>query len=76
MPYSKRACLNASKVLNLQIGNHEKGFIGDYLTKGCHANEGFAFYGTGGDLIWHKTTLIKPNYRPNGYDCGNSTNNN
>ena len=70
IPYSKTACLNVSEESNLQLGNHERAFIGNYPIKGCHAKNGIAFFGTDATLIDHQTSLIMPYFRPNGYDCG------
>ena len=67
------ACVNASKDMGLQLGEIGKDFPGDYSIKGCHALDGVAFYGTEGTSIGHQTSLVKPHYRPNGYDCGTLT---
>ena len=64
------ACVNASKKMGLQLGEIGKDFAGDYSIKGCHASDGVAFFGIEGKSIGHRTSLVKPNYRPNGYDCG------
>ena len=53
------------------MGGNGKAFIGNYDIRGCHAQGRFAYYG----IDWkekdsHRKFLIKPFYRPNGYDCG------
>ena len=70
-PYTKRACLTASTQLGLQIGDDVHEFIGDYSIKGCHSKDGTSFFGVGGSIVDHQKSLVAPNYRPNGYDCGN-----
>ena len=72
VPYTARACLNASVHLGLQIGHDGKDFIGDYDIKGCHAEGKTAYFGMGGNgSIDSRSSLIKPTFRPNGFDCGN-----
>ena len=71
VPYSQRACFNASIHQGLQLGGNGKKFIDYHGTKGCHAIGGFAYYGielTQKNL--HRTSLLLPFFRPNGYDCG------
>ena len=70
MPYSKRACLNASTLLGLQLGDVGKDFIGDYPIEGCHAKGGVAFFGNKINSLKLRTTLVLPHFRPNGFDCG------
>lgn len=55
---------------NLQIGDVGSDFIGNYSIKGCHAKARRAFFGIDGNIIEHQISLIKPYFRPNGYDCG------
>ena len=58
-------------MLSIQIGGVDEDFIDNYGIKGCHVKNGKAFYGTGAlAKIEHQKSLLKPNYRPNGYDCG------
>ena len=65
------ACLNASINLGLQLGDDGKDFIGNHGLKGCHAKRNVAYYGIEEtDINKHRTTLVKPFYRPLGYDCG------
>ena len=66
----------------MELGDHNNDFIGNYRTKGCHAKNGHAFYGTEDnsksaskkERIGHQTSLVEPNFRPNGYDCSTFTN--
>ena len=75
VPYSQRACLNASQNQGLQLGANGKEFIYHHATKGCHAEGNFAFYGIEvAELNRHRTSPVKPFYRPNGYDCGKCPN--
>ena len=70
VPYSRSACLNASKLQGLQLGGNGKEFIDNHATKGCHAETGFAYYGIyEDDQNEHRKSLTPPLYRPNGYDC-------
>ena len=70
VPYTQRACLDASQNQGLQLGGEGKQFINHYATKGCHAQGKFAFYGIeAAELNRHRKSLVKPFYRPNGYDC-------
>ena len=62
--------MNASIHLGLQLGGAGREFNGSHQTKGCHATDGMAFFGEGGQDVEKKTTLLYPHYRPNGYDCG------
>ena len=74
VPYSKRACLNASYNLGLELGVKGREFEGNHAIKGCHAEGGFAHYGIGaqGGIVEneHRTVLVAPKHRPNGFDCG------
>ena len=63
------ACMNASTNMGLQLGEVGNDFIGNHPTKGCYAIAGIAFFGNGGVDIDQRTSLVKPYYRPNGYDC-------
>ena len=70
VPYSRSACLNASKQQGLQLGGNGKEFIDNHATKGCHAEGGFAYYGIyENGQREHRQSLDPPLYRPNGYDC-------
>ena len=65
------ACINASTNLGLRLGDGDKDFIGNHGIKGCHAKRNEAYYGIEEtDINKHRTTLVKPFYRPLGYDCG------
>ena len=70
-PFSKTACMNASLNLGLQLGDTKNDFIGNHTIKGCYSIEGKTFFGIGGSKAENRKPIIKPLYRPNGYDCGN-----
>ena len=70
VPYTKTACLRASKQSNMQIGDDEHNFIGDYPIKGCHSKADRVFFGISSNIIDHQMSLVDPYFRPNGYDCG------
>ena len=63
--------MNASISLGLQLGDREDDFIANHSTKGCYAIEGKAFFGNHGSKVEHRKSILKPLFRPNGYDCGN-----
>ena len=63
--------MNASISLGLQLGDREDDFIANHSTKGCYAIEGKAFFGNYGSKVEHRKSILKPLFRPNGYDCGN-----
>ena len=66
------ACINASINLGLQVGGKGKEFIGMHIVKGCHAKGRMAYFGIEEKVgNGHLKHLVKPLYRPNGYDCGN-----
>ena len=70
-PFSMTACINASTNLGLRLGDGDKDFIGNHGIKGCHAKRNEAYYGIEETHInKHRTTLVKPFYRPLGYNCG------
>ena len=53
------------------MGGDGKKFIDHHATKGCHAVGGFAYYGIEQTKKNpHRTSLVLPFSRPNGYDCG------
>ena len=54
----------------MKLGDAKNKFIDDYFVKGCHSNKGYAYFGTGGGISDQQTSLVEPNFRPNGYDCG------
>ena len=70
VPFSKTACMNASISLGLQLGDNENDFIANHSIKGCYAIEGKAFFGTEGSKVAHRKSILRPLFRPNGYDCG------
>ena len=70
VPFSKTACMNASMNLGLQLGDSENDFIANHPIKGCYAIEGKAFFGMGGSKVEHRKSILRPFFRPNGYDCG------
>ena len=70
VPFTKAACLKASKHSNMQIGDDDHDFIGDYQIKGRHSKAGRVFYGNSSNIIEHQMSLVAPYFRPNGYDCG------
>ena len=53
------------------MGGNGKDFEADHEIKGCHAESGFAYYGTyEHSALEHRKSVSPPFYRPNGYDCG------
>ena len=53
------------------MGGNGKDFEADHEIKGCHAENGFAYYGTyEHSALEHRRSASPPFYRPNGYDCG------
>ena len=57
------------------MGGNGKEFIGNHGIKGCHAEGGFAYYGVENDeKNLHRSFLVIPFHRPNGYDCGRASN--
>ena len=62
--------MNASISLGLQLGDRENGFIANHSIKGCYAIEGKAFFGTKGSKFEQRKSILRPLFRPNGYDCG------
>ena len=74
VPYTISACINASKHQGLQLGGNGKDFEADHEIKGCHSKDGRAFFGIGGNRFDHQISLVVPNFRPNGFDCGKISN--
>ena len=62
--------MNASITLGLQLGDKQNDFIANYPIKGCYAIDGKAFFGTKGSKVEQQKSILRPHFRPNGYDCG------
>ena len=74
VPYSEQACRDTGTRLGLQLGGEGYDFASEFSDKGCYSYKegsyaGIVFYGTGGTEEQMKSSLVAPQYRPNGHDC-------
>ena len=67
-----KACLNASIHSRLQLQSNGRAIEGNNGVKGCYAVGKSSFFEPEEHSINdHLKALVKPMFRPNGYDCGN-----
>ena len=68
-----KACLNASIHSGLQLQSNGRVFDGNNEVKGCYAvGKSSYFEPEEHSTNDHRKALVKPLFRPNGYDCGNT----
>ena len=70
-----KACLNASIQSGLQFQSNGSVFVGNNGVKGCYAVGKSSYFEEARSKNDHRKAVVKPMFRPNGYDCGNAWSN-